>query len=108
MNSYLCRTHDYQGDGLKLLLLFRDQPFVFLLDSSLHDNQRGRYSFIGFEPFEVFQSRLPQALDQLREKFSRYTSFPEILPTPFPAGIVGYLSYDYGLVQEKIRLKAHD
>lgn len=112
MDQYLSRTYDFQGEGLDLLGLFRDEPYVVFLDSSQYDPQRGRYSFIAFDPFDVFVHKGKDALGLLKEKFLRYAGgkgrgFASRF-SPLTAGAVGYLSYDYGLYHEKTRLRAYD
>jgi len=112
MNKYLHKTLDFKGDAAGLLELFSDEPHVFFLDSSQCDPHRGRYSFIGFDPFDVFIHKGKDALTLLKEKFAGYvgkgnTSFSSSL-TPLTAGVVGCLGYDYGLHQERIQLQAKD
>jgi para-aminobenzoate synthetase component I len=40
--------------------LFPDQPYAFLLDSALASDRQGRYSFLGADPFLVFQAKRPR------------------------------------------------
>jgi aminodeoxychorismate synthase component I len=37
--------------------LFRDQPYAFLLDSALESERQGQFSFLGGDPFLVFQAK---------------------------------------------------
>jgi len=37
--------------------IFRDRPYAFLLDSALESPGQGRYSFMGADPFLVFQAK---------------------------------------------------
>ena len=108
MGVSLTKSFDFTGDPLRLLGLFADEPYPFLLDSSQFDSRRGRYSFVGFDPFEVFKGRGRDALALLKQRFLNYREEGSIAPTPLPSGIVGYLGYDYGLSQEKIRLRAKE
>ena len=96
----------WNGRAVEIAELFADQKHSFLLESSLPDPVRGRYSFIGFDPFMTFSADGTGALDELRRRFLRYGSFsdkPSRPPVPFPSGIMGYISYDWGLELEKIR-----
>jgi para-aminobenzoate synthetase component 1 len=112
MSRYISKSFDFRGNSLELLGLFRDEPNVFFLDSSQHDPNRGRYSFIGFDPFDVFIHKGKDSLALLKKKFSQYAGEDAQEFTsqhsPLTAGIVGCLSYDYGLHHEKIRLSAED
>lgn len=106
MNSFMeWKTFDFSGQAVDLLDLFKDEPFVFLLESSLKDSMKGRYSFIGFDPFMTFQNSEGEALEDLRKQFLRYAATgteKDRSPSPFPAGIMGYLGYDLGLSWEGI------
>ena len=112
MENHIYKDFDFAGDALELLGLFQDEPHVFFLDSSQHDSARGRYSFIGFDPFDVFVHKGADALEGLKEKFTHYAGgegkgFTSTI-SPLTAGAVGCIGYDYGLHHEKIRLRAHD
>lgn len=112
MNGYLHKEFNFTGDSFDLLSFFRHEPYVFFLDSSQHESHRGRYSFIGFDPFDVFVHKGTETLALLKKKFAghaggRGTEFTCPF-SPLTAGVVGCLSYDYGLGQEKIRLQAQD
>ena len=112
MNHDLIKSFDFAGSSADVFELFSGEAHLFFLDSSQVDLHRGRYSFIGFDPFDVFLHKGKDALDLLKERFNRW--FPHeaedghSLVTPLTAGAVGCLSYDYGLHQEKIRLRAED
>lgn len=97
-------TFPWKGRAVEIAELFAGGQHAFLLESSLQDPQRGRYSFIGVDPFTVFTANGPRALDHLRKEFSKYgrrSGTAKGSPTPFPSGIMGYLSYDWGLSLEK-------
>jgi len=66
--EYLWKHFDFAGDSLALVELLRDEPHVFFLDSSQHDPHRGRYSFIGFDPFDVFIYKGKDTLDLLKKE----------------------------------------
>ncbi len=106
MNLGLIKTFDFSGRAIEIPDLFEDEPHVFFLDSALPNKTTGRFSFIGFDPFEIFQGRGKDCWRLLEKKFSEYSEyFKEVsnqLSTPFGAGIVGYLSYDSGFYLENI------
>lgn len=77
--------------------LCHDRSYSFLFESATPDAQRGRYSFIGFDPVEVFRFETNDArnsLNVLREALAAL----QVLPTPgstrFNGGLVGYFSYE--------------
>jgi len=110
--KYIWKSFDFKGNSLDLLDLFRAQPHLFFLDSSQHDPHRGRYSFIGFDPFDILITKGEDTLDRLKERFKRYAGINSkeysASFSPLTSGVVGCLSYDYGLHQEKIRRVADD
>ena len=91
---------------MRLVENLKNEPHIFFLDSSMHDPGRGRYSFIGFDPFKVVKSNGKNSVDELAKEFKEFeeaeTQLNEI--TPLSCGAVGFISYDYGLYQEKIKL----
>lgn len=112
MKQYFWKRFDFGGDSLDLFDLFRGEPHVFFLDSSQYDPGRGRYSFLGFDPFDVFIHKGKDTLALLKKKFDGYVrengkGFSSRF-SPLTAGIAGCLGYDYGLHLEKIRLQAND
>ena len=86
------------------------KPYAFLFESVQGGEQRGRYSFLGFDPDVIwrtfgdrseisrngsaFKSQTGAPLDNLRG-LQAETAFdlPEHIP-PMGAGLFGYLSYD--------------
>ncbi len=107
-SSFWCESFHFLGDSYSIFELFKNEPRVFFLDSSSTARSTGRYSFIGFDPFEVFSSRDPKALEQLEKKARPYLNQKMSSPLPFPAGLVGYLSYDLGLLWENIEYRRKD
>ncbi|MBI5150257.1 MAG: aminodeoxychorismate synthase component I [Candidatus Omnitrophica bacterium] len=108
MSVLLTKTYDFSpagslsaGDAGELCALFGDEPYFFCLEGE-------RCSFAGFDPFEVFKASGKDTLRSLKERYARYSEPSQQTLTPFAAGIVGYLGYDYGLYQEKIKLHAND
>ena len=110
--KYIWKSFEYTGCGIDLLDLFRHLPHVFFLDSSQHDPHRGRYSLIGFDPFNVLMHKGGDTLDRLKERFTQYAEVKaeeySASFSPLTSGIVGCLSYDYGLQQEKITIVIKD
>ncbi len=96
MKNFLWKTYDYVKDGIDLFQEFQTDPYVFFLDSSLQDSLTGRYSFIGFDPFEIYSAKDANTLDQLKLKFQKYRYESQCDLTPLSAGIVGCLGYDEG------------
>ena len=108
MSVLIAKTYDFSGDALELCACFRHEPYLFCLDSSRFDQGQGRYSFVGFDPFEVFEASGKDTLSSLKKCYAQYSQPNQQTLTPFAGGIVGYLGYDYGLYQEKIRPHAKD
>ena len=103
MDNDFLKVYDFSGRPAELLELFKDEPYAFLLETCRLDSSTGRFSFIGFDPFEIFRSNKNDDFASLKKRFSRYqdarwrNNF-----TPFACGLVGYLAYDFGLSWEKI------
>jgi len=91
MPSVYQRTLTFNGDAFKIFTIFKDQPLVFFLDSSLHQSQ-ARFSYIGFAPFTTVRGR---DLSAFKRVFDKYRLAAQGLS--FPAGAVGYLGYDGSL-----------
>ena len=109
MDGFVYKSFDYAKDGLELVRALKDEPYLFFLESSLKSSESGRYSLIGFDPFKIFEERVDsfslvqeKGLAALKKKFGVYMQNKGSKFLPFQGGLVGYLSYDYGLSQEKI------
>lgn len=107
MKNYLKETIEFTCDPFVLLKAFEGEPYCFLLDSSLPDPHRGRYSFFGFDPFKVYRHKHCSSFDRLKKDFVTY-GFEGPAEDILPAGIVGFIGYDHGLYQERIQLKSAD
>jgi len=105
--SCVWKSYDFKGEAAHVLRLFKDEPFVFCLDSSLRHPSRGRFSFVGFDPFMVVKASKNDPLSDIRKIFNSFRMSSRNYPTPFPAGMMGYLGYDFGLGLEKIKRKSH-
>lgn len=93
-----------------------DLPGAFFLDSALPADGHARYSFVGFDPFLIFQAndgvirlRRPGAEENFRGDV--FTELKKLLASyrcdvrpeiPFPCGAVGYFSYEFGARLERV------
>lgn len=109
-------------NAFEIFLLFKDKPYCFFLDSALPQAKLGRYSFIGADPFLIFQSKnldvqiiegksrsdlTGKPLDLLREYLQRYQVInPASLP--FVGGAVGYFGYDLNRQIERLPSVSRD
>ena len=104
--DFFWKKFDFLGDAFEIVQIFKDEPHIFFLDSSQYDSDRGRYSFIGFDPFQIFQHNGKDSLAQLKKEFLPFAHTQHNHLAPLMSGIVGFLSYDYGLAQENIVQKS--
>ncbi len=104
--TFCTKTYPYKGDAADIFSLFANVPFSIFLDSSLRNSHQGRYSFIVADPFQVLYGDSPTDFDILKQEFFHYTRHMGDIPIRFPAGIVGYLCYDFGLQFEGLVPKA--
>lgn len=117
-------------DGRDLVEMFDEVaglPHACFLDSSLAMEPYGRYSFIGFDPYMVletrghtarFTSREGEALEMedtdpfhaLEVAHRARALSPEAgpCPVPFPGGGIGYLSYELGRYIEHLPASVED
>ncbi|MEL0166975.1 MAG: aminodeoxychorismate synthase component I [Pseudomonadaceae bacterium] len=111
--EYQLHTLDYQADPVPRLNAVRVLGSPVLLDSADPRSPLGRYSMLcagpllqitDDQPAEVVQQHLRAALQSLGP-----AQWPNGLQLPFGAGLVGYLSYDYGRQLEQLpSLATHD
>jgi len=103
--------------------LFYMEEYSFILDSSMSPNRLGRYSFIGFGPFMVVESKnggiiireggkiiktmTGNPLIVLKEILRRFV-IKNDTGIPFVGGAVGFLAYDLCHHLEKLPRKADD
>jgi para-aminobenzoate synthetase component 1 len=102
-NEIIYKSRPFVFRVTDLLDVFQDEPYLFCLDSSLAHPSRGRYSFVGFDPFYIYQGFGPGVLAALKESYAPFKSESAVSLTPLPGGIVGALGYDWGLTQDKIK-----
>lgn len=99
---------------LEVYNVFRDEENTILLDSSKEDKILSKFSFIGINPFMVFESIGEEAfinnkkvqgepfkvLENLMNKYKFHSNdYQEI---PLISGAIGYISYDTGRILEKL------
>lgn len=97
------RCYDLKASPCDFLNVIKKEPGAFLLESSLFNLERGRYSFLGFDPFLTVKGNDLRAFKNLEKTYQRFVHPVKNCGTPFLSGIVGYLSYDFGLQFEKIK-----
>lgn len=93
----LSKSFDFSHDVFDLFLLFKEEPSLFFLDSSLTTSSNGRYSMIGFDPFEIAQGNTLDEYRSFKERFRSFLNKHKGARLPFCNGAVGYLSYDLGM-----------
>lgn len=111
-------------NSIELFSIFKDRSFSFFLDSGMDHEKLGQYSFIGFEPFLIFESKNSKInicnrdskeievsygnpLDKIREILNRYHRNYQT-DLPFIGGAVGFLGYDLCHHIEKLPRQAID
>lgn len=104
----LIKEINTQLNSIELYSIFKERPYSFILDSGRDHESLGKYSFIGFDPFLLYQCKGHTIevkngneekvytgdpfviLNNLMEKYHmEYTS-----NLPFVGGVVGFFSYD--------------
>ncbi|MEW5758816.1 MAG: anthranilate synthase component I family protein [Candidatus Omnitrophota bacterium] len=102
------KSFDFQDNILDVYSLFKDYKDCFLLDSSLKSDDKGRFSFIGFDPFYVLKSKNDNTFSKLRCLLKDYQINSNYY-LPFLGGAVGYFAYDLAqVIEKKIKFKAKD
>lgn len=103
------KSIDWKHDCLPVFNCLKDKRNAFFLDSNLHRNGSGRYSFIGSDPFYVLKAKAgANLLSDVRKLLGRYALGNLGRGLPFPCGAVGYFSYDLGLYLENISSAQED
>ena len=117
-------TSSTSAPVIKELLPMPDVEAVFLqlshqrhclfLDSSLREEQLGRYSFVTADPFHYMElaARTENELDVLQTAYDDVLNGVEILTVPdlppFQGGVAGMLSYDLGASLEDLPQPGQD
>ncbi|MCM8757690.1 MAG: aminodeoxychorismate synthase component I [Candidatus Omnitrophica bacterium] len=103
MGYYILKSYKFYKDPIFIFERIKKEKYCFFLDSSLHSNELGRYSFLGFEPFFVIKTKGHFPSKDLRSLFNRYKIKLDNFKLPFFGGAVGFLSYDLGFsLEEKL------
>ena len=84
-----------------------DLPGLLLLESALHHQRLGRYSFLMADPVDWCQSDMPGALEWMSSILSASGSDSHPALPPFQGGVAGLFSYESGLQFEGITPAAH-
>ncbi|OGO79627.1 MAG: aminodeoxychorismate synthase, component I [Clostridiales bacterium GWC2_40_7] len=101
-------------EPFEIYKIFKDDRNTAFLDSARDFQTLGRYSFIGVNPFLVLKEENSichingslcqcdtfEKLDELLKEF--HVEYP--FEIPFPAGCIGYISYDAGLRLDKVNI----
>ncbi len=98
-----------------LLSLFKEERHVFFFHSSQYEKHQGRFSFLGFDPFDVWRGDGFSDLNGLKRKFCAYQNFlPESRRcsfasgqkmAPFSSGIAGFLGYPQGIPRKNSAIR---
>ena len=80
---------------VSVLTRVTEDDAVFLLESVSGGENRGRYSYLGIDPYEtVFEDALENPLKKLRPKVSGKPFLPAPELPSLQGGAIGYLAYD--------------
>jgi para-aminobenzoate synthetase component I len=122
MVSLIIETIKTNYTAFELFHAFKDEPYSFLLDSSMENEKLGRYTFMGSSPFIVFKSKnqnitieennvttslMGNPFETLKELMRKYKTVDKN-ELPFLGGAVGYFAYDMGHHIEKLPSAAID
>lgn len=100
-------------NALEVYNIFKNHKNSVLLDSSKQDEDLSRYSFIGINPFLVFEAykrniyingnyRVGDPFKILEELVESYRFNYDEVNIPFLSGAIGFISYDAGRTIEEI------
>ncbi|WP_249310571.1 anthranilate synthase component I [Bacillus sp. FJAT-49736] len=120
--NQIFKISTFNGDTLTPIVIFNrlKGKKKFLLESSLHHDEKGRYSFIGMNPYFEFQALNNQITLHTKEQIIQEQGIPlEILkdylphldvnlPFPFYGGGIGFIGYDAIRQYENIGEILHD
>lgn len=122
MVSLIIENIKTKGSAFELFHAFKDEPFCFLLDSSMENEKLGRYTFMGGSPFIIFKSKnqditikennitrsfIGNPFEVLSELLKKYKTDDNSV-IPFLGGAVGYFAYDMCHLIEKLPRTAVD
>lgn len=113
---------DTTQTAFELFQAFKEDPYCFLLDSSMENKRLGRFSFMGSKPFLVMKSKGRRItlkdkkketvmegnpFDVLQDLLKKY-KLDDSCDIPFCGGAVGYFAYDMCHHIEKLTTSAVD
>lgn len=99
---------------LEVYNIFKDEINTILLDSSKEDKILSKFSFIGINPFMLFESKGQEAfIDKVKVQGEPFTVLENLINKyklnndeydniPFISGAIGYISYDTGRILEEL------
>ncbi|MDD5680773.1 MAG: aminodeoxychorismate synthase component I [Candidatus Omnitrophica bacterium] len=114
---------DYFPDPVSVYGSMRNEPYSSFLDSGMDPEKLGRFSFIGYDPFMVVESRGEdiRVLTQdgtetfkgnpftfLKSALSYYKTERINGDIPFTSGCIGYFSYDLRYFLEELPRHSQD
>ena len=122
MVSLIIEKIETKYTAFELFHAIQDEPYSFLLDSSMENEKLGRFTFMGCSPFMIFKSKNRDITIEENNNIRSFTGNPfEILKEllqkyktevvdklPFLGGAVGYLTYDMMHHIEKLPRTAVD
>jgi len=109
--------------SIEIFELLKSNPYPFFLDSGMDKNKLGRFSFLGSNPFLVFESKKSEVqliegnkrktlqdnpFNVLKDLLNKYKVPRNKIDFPFIGGAVGYFAYDLCHHIEKLPQTACD
>ena len=102
MVYYILKSYKLKTSPFNIFRKLSAQKYCFWLESSLNSNYSfGRYSFLGIDPFYIFQAKNRDPFADLRKICAQYKLDLPQTKLPFLGGAVGYFAYDLGFALEK-------
>ena len=110
----MVRKLPFYREAANIFEQYRERELAVFLDSSL-ENDLGRYSVIGLEPYLVlkeedgvfYRNGIPQqgSFEEEMKRCMRLYYEENSTSLPLTAGAIGYFSYDYGRKFEQIKTR---
>ncbi len=116
--SPLVREIAYR-DPVEIFAPFAGDRHAVLLESAVTDGQRGRYSYVAIEPFQILSSKNGNIVlgerelqgnpfHVLDEQLGRFKLSPVPELPPFQGGAVGYFGYELAQHLERVPMARYD